>query len=283
MQCITIFFCTVLWIPDLEAFTLQVYCSAIWPVRGPSLPSVALLFQTLTYFLDRVICVWHIAVCWSCHADVPWFVGCGKSSAQSSEYGVGAGIHGGDETKHCTPHQAQVGQFDFGGEKSWEVRGTSTSKREVVALAVSGTKKLWGQAEIKDCILIGELHEGKLVKGDALEENFIGNNKNFDKHQISDLTIVKYRKIYAYVLAHPVRYEIPQPFNYKSGCVIWCSLKDDKESSKKSKCTRATRKRPSCVKKWSGLLDPCVLSRLVGLERIGWEWAKNQHKSDSKS
>ena len=135
------------------------------------------------------------------------------------------------------------------GKKRWEVRGTSTSKREVVALAVSGTKKLWGQAEIKDCILIGELHEGKLVKGDALEENFIGNNKNFDKHQISDLTIVKYRKIYAYVLAHPVRYEIPQPFNYKSGCVIWCSLKDDKESSKKSKCIRATRKRPSCVKK----------------------------------
>lgn len=68
---------------------------------------------------------------------------------------------------------------------------------------MSGTKKLWGQVEIKDCILIGELHEGKLVKGDALEENFIGNN--FDKHQISDLTIVKYPKIYAYVLAHPVR------------------------------------------------------------------------------
>lgn len=89
------------------------------------------------------------------------------------------------------------------GKKHWEVRGTSTSKREVVALAVSGTKKLWGQVEIKDCILIGELHEGKLVKGDALEENFIGNN--FDKHQISDLTIVKYPKIYAYVLAHPVR------------------------------------------------------------------------------
>ena len=72
------------------------------------------------------------------------------------------------------------------GKKHWEVRGTSTSKREVVALAVSGTKKLWGQVEIKDCILIGELHEGKLVKGDALEENFIGNSNNFDKHQISD-------------------------------------------------------------------------------------------------
>ena len=186
-----------------------------------------------------------------------------------------------NQTLHSS--SSPSGPIWFWRGKSWEVRGTSTSKREVVALAVSGTKKLWGQAEIKDCILIGELHEGKLVKGDALEENFIGNNKNFDKHQISDLTIVKYRKIYAYVLAHPVRYEIPQPFNYKSGCVIWCSLKDDKESSKKSKCTRATRKRPSCVKKWSGLLDPCVLSRLVGLERIGWEWAKNQHKSDSKS
>ena len=133
------------------------------------------------------------------------------------------------------------------GKKQWEVRGTSTSKREVVALAVSGTKKLWGQVEIKDCILIGELHEGKLVKGAALEENFIGTN--FAKHQISDLSIVKYPKIYAYVLANPVRYMMPRPFNYKSGCVIWCSLKDDKETSKKSKCTRATRKRPSCVKK----------------------------------
>ena len=86
--------------------------------QGPQLAKCGTTLPDVDIFLGpSYMCLTLPCRCWSCHADVPWFVGCGKSSAQSSEYGVGAGIHGGDETKHCTPHQAQVGQFDFGGEK----------------------------------------------------------------------------------------------------------------------------------------------------------------------
>jgi len=52
------------------------------------------------------------------------------------------------------------------GVKKWEIRSSATSKRGVVALAVSGTGKLFGSVSISDCILVGErTSDGRLVQG----------------------------------------------------------------------------------------------------------------------
>eukprot|EP00435_Cladocopium_sp_Y103_P051669 s737_g16.t1 len=73
------------------------------------------------------------------------------------------------------------------GEKSWEIRGSSTSKRGTIAIAVSGTGKLYGEITLVDAKMVGyRLPDGRLVKGDNVTDaDFIANN--FEKHQISDL------------------------------------------------------------------------------------------------
>ena len=91
------------------------------------------------------------------------------------------------ESQQRAADQKTLGPKNFGGGEKWEIRSSATSKRGVVALAVSGTGKLFGSVSISDCILVGErTSDGRLVQGKAKEEHFIGNATNAAKHCIDD-------------------------------------------------------------------------------------------------
>eukprot|EP00435_Cladocopium_sp_Y103_P046798 s1761_g13.t1 len=76
------------------------------------------------------------------------------------------------------------------GEKSWEIRGSSTAKRGTIAIAISGTGKLYGEITLVDAKMVGyRLPDGRLVKGDNVaDEDFIANN--FERHRIPELDTV---------------------------------------------------------------------------------------------
>ena len=135
------------------------------------------------------------------------------------------------------------------GRKTWEVRGCSTRKRGVIALAVSGTGMLFGEICLTDSVLVGKrTSDGRLVRGGAAEDNFIGNDANASKHCIEDLGSVKYPKIYAWVMANPVIYECPRPFVHTHGCVKWVKLDNAKEKPK-ARPSKKSLKRPCSKKK----------------------------------
>lgn len=119
------------------------------------------------------------------------------------------------------------------GVKKWEIRSSATSKRGVVALAVSGTGKLFGSVSISDCILVGErTSDGRLVQGKAKEEHFIGNATNAAKHCIDDLNLVKYAKIFAWTQSFTAR---DARSSTSEACVTWVNLTDAEPQPSKSK------------------------------------------------
>ena len=92
--------------------------------------------------------------------------------------------------------------------KTWEVRGTATAKRGLIHLAVSGGGGLiLGKASLVDCLP---------VEYDELR-------RHKDKHCIPEKTLplVKYRKIFAWVLKDASRYQTPLKYKHSQGAVVW--------------------------------------------------------------
>ena len=112
----------------------------------------------------------------------------------------------------------------FGLSKVWEIRGSQTRRRGRVCIARSGVAELIGEVTLVDCIPVGRLENGELVPWSALEVdqlNFIGSPRNSLKHCIEDLSTVKYRKVYAWVLEERTAYVKPLPYTFKRGSVVW--------------------------------------------------------------
>lgn len=81
--------------------------------------------------------------------------------------------------------------------------------------------------DVVDCLSVGVLRQGRLAPASASSTdraNFIGNPINFSKHCIEDLSLVRYAKVYAWVLDNKVPYDAPKPFRQKRGCVKWQKL-----------------------------------------------------------
>jgi hypothetical protein len=91
------------------------------------------------------------------------------------------------------------------GSKTWEIRGSATTKRTWVHLAQSGTSKLVGGAQLVDC---KHILRSQFMKHKAL-------------HRVPSLAIVKYRTIYAWVLRNARRYKKPFEYKHAAGAVIW--------------------------------------------------------------
>lgn len=109
------------------------------------------------------------------------------------------------------------------GHKSWELRGVATRKRERVGIAISGTSKLWGEARVVDCFKIAQKVEGSLV---SLMPLPLSSYEHL--HRVSDLNMLTYTNVYAYVLGDPVRYAHPKPYVHHQGAIGWVSLKERK-------------------------------------------------------
>lgn len=96
----------------------------------------------------------------------------------------------------------------FKNNKTWEIRGTSTSKRGRIAIGVSGTSCVQGTVELVDCILL-------------TKELWM---QNIDKHQVGisweDLLRI-YPRPHAWVFEDAVELENKVPYHHKPGAVIW--------------------------------------------------------------
>lgn len=98
------------------------------------------------------------------------------------------------------------------GTKTWEMRSQRTKVRGRIGLIKSGSGKIWGQANLVDCI-------GPL----SIEERL----KAQDRHQITPERfelpdVAKYN--YAWVLEDVEAFAVPREYVHPSGAVIWVKL-----------------------------------------------------------
>jgi len=101
----------------------------------------------------------------------------------------------------------------FSGEKTWEIRGTKTSKRGKIALIQKGSGEIFGTCELAEVI-------GPLSRRDL--------EVNRGKHQLpsDDLSVIleQYTNPYAWVLSDVKRFDTPIPYNHPRGAVIWVKV-----------------------------------------------------------
>ncbi|CAK9068965.1 unnamed protein product [Durusdinium trenchii] len=114
-------------------------------------------------------------------------------------------------------------------KKSWELRGSATSRRGLISLARTGSSKLFGEVELIDCFMVAKRDEqGNLVEVAGNEENFLVHH--LSKHQVEDLSAIKYQKVFAWVLKDPKRYEKPVPYCHPRGAIIWVRIAEKDQS-----------------------------------------------------
>lgn len=97
----------------------------------------------------------------------------------------------------------------FDNNKLWEMRSSKTNIRGRIGLIESGSGLIVGSVTITDC------YEPLKTKNDALITAHL--------HQVSDFSLLKKWK-YPWVMAHPVRYRYPIPYDHPKGAVIWVNL-----------------------------------------------------------
>jgi len=99
------------------------------------------------------------------------------------------------------------------GKKTWELRSKRTSKRERIALVESGSRLVKGTCEI-----VGV--RGALRKSTLLQ--------NLDKHQVPQSRIEQglgHKRVYAWVVSEPIRFDDPPVVPYLRGPVVWINLR----------------------------------------------------------
>jgi len=104
------------------------------------------------------------------------------------------------------------------GTKTWEIRGSRTRKRGLIALVESGSGTVVGVA-----MLTGSV-------GPLLRSDLIANAKKagFAKE---DVTAMPYPKTFAWVLEGAHRLRRPVPYQHPNGAVIWVKLGQEVERS----------------------------------------------------
>ena len=95
------------------------------------------------------------------------------------------------------------------GQKPWEIRGRSTSKRGWVHFAESQAGgKLRGRGRLVNCFP---------VPRDSFQ-------RHYKKHCVPSLTMVPYDTLYAWVFADAEEFERPFEYEHKQGAVIWVDV-----------------------------------------------------------
>ena len=95
------------------------------------------------------------------------------------------------------------------GAKTWEIRGSSTSKRGWIHFAESQAGgKLRGRGRLVNCFCIST-------------ESF---HLHYNEHCVPSLSMVPYVKIYAWVFEDVEEFEKPFEFDQKPGAVTWVAV-----------------------------------------------------------
>jgi hypothetical protein len=97
------------------------------------------------------------------------------------------------------------------GTKTWEIRGTTTSRRGPIGLIQSKTGHVVGTCEVVD------------VVGPLSLEDLQGNEERTGSRPDQ----LYYQKTYAWVLRNARRLSEPIPFRHPHGAVIWIKLEPD--------------------------------------------------------
>jgi len=103
------------------------------------------------------------------------------------------------------PHLDRI----LAGEKRWEIRGSATSRRGLIALIQSGSGTVVGTCELVDCV--GPLTLEQLNANSALAG-------------LGQVHRLFYRRTFAWVLRHARRLAEPVPYVHPTGAVIWVRL-----------------------------------------------------------
>ena len=103
------------------------------------------------------------------------------------------------------------------GDKTIEIRSSNTKHRGKFGIVISGTKKVWGTAELVDAIpLTKELFEVELKDKHKVDLSF---------NELTDL----YPKPYGWVIKNVEKFDEPIPYNQKKGAIIWVNIDWDEE------------------------------------------------------
>ena len=95
------------------------------------------------------------------------------------------------------------------GEKDWEIRGCSTTRRGWVHFAESkGGGKLVGRARLVDCIKIPK-------------DKF---QSHAHRHQVTNVADVPYKCIFAWVFEDAERFTEPFGYSHTPGAIIWVKV-----------------------------------------------------------
>ena len=101
-------------------------------------------------------------------------------------------------------------EYILNNEKTWEIRGTSTTTRGPIFLIKSGSEFIYGECDIVDCI----------------ELDYNDYKNNVDKHHISQITdgILPYKNTYAWVLKNVKKYDKPIKYQKRPGAIVWVNV-----------------------------------------------------------
>ena len=94
------------------------------------------------------------------------------------------------------------------GKKKWEIRGCNTNIRGTIALIKSGSKKVYGEVNLVDCIELDI------------------NSYNQYCHELYGIKKgeLPYKRTYAWVLENPKIYDTPRDYIHPKGAIIWVNL-----------------------------------------------------------
>ena len=117
--------------------------------------------------------------------------------------------------------KARWARLLLNGTKTIELRGRKTSRTGRVALAVAGTSQLHGTIEVVSSELVGHrLANGELappVCGPFVADLVA-------QHCVHDLSIIRYRRIWAWKMRRPILFWKPKNYRHPRGAVTWVRL-----------------------------------------------------------
>ena len=99
----------------------------------------------------------------------------------------------------------------FAGKKTWEIRGSRSQIRGLIALIESATGTVVGTCTLDE------------VVGPLTLKDMQANAKRIGC-KAEDITSKYYKNTYAWVLGNVVRLPRPVPYKHPSGAVIWVRL-----------------------------------------------------------
>ena len=118
--------------------------------------------------------------------------------------------------------------------KVWELRGTQCHIMGRIWLAQSKAGGLvMGSVRLVGCKLVGvrdDAGDYGPPPGDAAGD-FCFSKENLVHHKVplAELgAMMRYKRVYAWLLADPQRFREPVPFNQAQGCIKWASLTPDR-------------------------------------------------------